>query len=89
MINNYIFIMDLVLIGFQVVTSCVENGPAARAGIHEGDELIEINGMFEFLILIIMRPQLALVLTAPPIMFLCVHVYIIILEIVSVVKLLL
>ncbi|KAG9134975.1 hypothetical protein Leryth_001264 [Lithospermum erythrorhizon] len=31
---------------FQVVSSCVDNGPAARAGIHEGDELVEINGHF-------------------------------------------
>ncbi|KAL3533848.1 hypothetical protein ACH5RR_007369 [Cinchona calisaya] len=30
--------------GHLVVSSCVENGPAARAGIHEGDELVEING---------------------------------------------
>lgn len=30
---------------FQVVLSCVEDSPAARAGIHEGDELIEINGI--------------------------------------------
>nr|GMC84334.1 carboxyl-terminal-processing peptidase 3, chloroplastic [Ipomoea batatas] len=30
--------------GHLVVLSCVENSPAARAGIHEGDELIEING---------------------------------------------
>lgn len=29
----------------QVVLSCVEGSPAARAGIHDGDELIEINGM--------------------------------------------
>lgn len=28
----------------QVVLSCVEGSPAARAGIQEGDELIEING---------------------------------------------
>lgn len=28
----------------QVVLSCVDGSPAARAGIHEGDELIEING---------------------------------------------
>lgn len=30
--------------GHLVVLSCVENSPAARAGIHEGDELLEING---------------------------------------------
>ncbi|KAL8494077.1 hypothetical protein ACS0TY_025029 [Phlomoides rotata] len=30
--------------GHLVVLSCIENGPAARAGIHEGDELMEING---------------------------------------------
>lgn len=30
--------------GHLVVLSCVESSPAARAGIHEGDELIEING---------------------------------------------
>lgn len=28
----------------QVVLSCIEGSPAARAGIHEGDELIEIDG---------------------------------------------
>nr|GMC88699.1 carboxyl-terminal-processing peptidase 3, chloroplastic [Ipomoea batatas] len=32
------------IISPKVVLSCVENSPAARAGIHEGDELIEING---------------------------------------------
>ncbi|XP_060206540.1 carboxyl-terminal-processing peptidase 3, chloroplastic [Lycium barbarum] len=30
--------------GHLVVLSCVENSPAARAGIHDGDELLEING---------------------------------------------
>ncbi|KAJ0042806.1 hypothetical protein Pint_17947 [Pistacia integerrima] len=30
--------------GHLVVLSCLEDSPAARAGIHEGDELIEING---------------------------------------------
>ncbi|CAA0812726.1 Carboxyl-terminal-processing peptidase 3-chloroplastic [Striga hermonthica] len=30
--------------GRMVVLSCIENSPAARAGIHEGDELVEING---------------------------------------------
>ncbi|KAE8683599.1 Carboxyl-terminal-processing peptidase 3 [Hibiscus syriacus] len=30
--------------GHLVVLSCVEGSPAARAGIHDGDELIEING---------------------------------------------
>ncbi|XP_073154477.1 carboxyl-terminal-processing peptidase 3, chloroplastic isoform X2 [Henckelia pumila] len=30
--------------GHLVVLSCIENSPAARAGIHEGDELVEING---------------------------------------------
>lgn len=28
----------------QVILSCVDGSPAARAGIHDGDELIEING---------------------------------------------
>lgn len=28
----------------QVVMSCVEGSPADRAGIYEGDELMEING---------------------------------------------
>lgn len=30
--------------GHLVVVSCVEDSPASRAGIHEGDELVEING---------------------------------------------
>lgn len=30
--------------GHLVVMSCVEDSPAARAGIHDGDELVEING---------------------------------------------
>lgn len=30
--------------GHLVVLSCVADSPAARAGIHEGDELVEING---------------------------------------------
>lgn len=30
--------------GHLVVMSCVEGSPADRAGIHEGDELVEING---------------------------------------------
>ncbi|XP_057982431.1 carboxyl-terminal-processing peptidase 3, chloroplastic [Malania oleifera] len=30
--------------GHLVVLSCIEGSPAARAGIHQGDELIEING---------------------------------------------
>ncbi|XP_012834354.1 PREDICTED: carboxyl-terminal-processing peptidase 3, chloroplastic isoform X1 [Erythranthe guttata] len=30
--------------GHMVVLSCIENSPAARAGIREGDELMEING---------------------------------------------
>ncbi|CAK9165065.1 unnamed protein product [Ilex paraguariensis] len=30
--------------GHLVILSCVEGSPAARAGIHEGDELVEING---------------------------------------------
>ncbi|KAI3772575.1 hypothetical protein L6452_03764 [Arctium lappa] len=30
--------------GHLVVLSCVEGSPAARAGIHVGDELVEING---------------------------------------------
>ncbi|EPS74446.1 hypothetical protein M569_00305, partial [Genlisea aurea] len=30
--------------GHLVVLSCVENSPAARAGIHEGDQIMEING---------------------------------------------
>jgi len=33
------------LLTLQVVLSCVKGSPAARAGIHEGDELIEINGI--------------------------------------------
>lgn len=28
----------------QVVLSCIENSPASRAGIHQGDEIVEING---------------------------------------------
>lgn len=37
----------------QVVLSCIEGSPAARAGIHQGDELVEINGtneVYSFLI---------------------------------------
>lgn len=30
--------------GHLVVLSCIEGSPAARAGIHEGDELVEIDG---------------------------------------------
>lgn len=30
--------------GHLVVMHCVEGGPADRAGIHEGDEIVEING---------------------------------------------
>lgn len=30
--------------GHLVVLSCIDGSPAARAGIHQGDELIEING---------------------------------------------
>ncbi|GMP97026.1 hypothetical protein CsSME_00045437 [Camellia sinensis var. sinensis] len=30
--------------GHLVVMSCVDGSPATRAGIHEGDELVEING---------------------------------------------
>ncbi|KNA04809.1 hypothetical protein SOVF_196290 [Spinacia oleracea] len=30
--------------GHLVVVSCVDDSPASRAGIHEGDELLEING---------------------------------------------
>ncbi|KAK7278879.1 hypothetical protein RJT34_23918 [Clitoria ternatea] len=30
--------------GHLVVLSCIDGGPAARAGIHQGDELVEING---------------------------------------------
>ncbi|XP_048226114.1 carboxyl-terminal-processing peptidase 3, chloroplastic isoform X2 [Ricinus communis] len=30
--------------GHLVVLSCIDGSPAARAGIHEGDELVEING---------------------------------------------
>ncbi|XP_070668375.1 carboxyl-terminal-processing peptidase 3, chloroplastic-like isoform X2 [Malus domestica] len=32
------------IISPKVVLSCVEGGPAARAGLHQGDELVEING---------------------------------------------
>jgi len=40
----------------QIVLSCIDGSPAARAGIHQGDELIEINGtdhvyLFFFLIM--------------------------------------
>lgn len=31
----------------QVVLSCIDGSPAARAGIHEGDELVEIDGRLE------------------------------------------
>ncbi|KAJ6825883.1 carboxyl-terminal-processing protease [Iris pallida] len=31
--------------GHLVVLSCVDGSPAARAGIHEGDELVEIDGV--------------------------------------------
>lgn len=31
----------------QVVLSCIDGSPAARAGIHEGDELVEIDGKLE------------------------------------------
>lgn len=31
-------------ITLQVVMSCVDGSPAYRAGIHAGDELLEING---------------------------------------------
>ncbi|XP_027363339.1 carboxyl-terminal-processing peptidase 3, chloroplastic isoform X2 [Abrus precatorius] len=30
--------------GHLVVLSCIDGSPAARAGIHQGDELVEING---------------------------------------------
>ncbi|CAL0321321.1 unnamed protein product [Lupinus luteus] len=30
--------------GHLIVFSCIEGSPAARAGIHQGDELVEING---------------------------------------------
>ena len=33
------------LLTLQVVLSCLEGSPAERAGIHEGDELMEINGI--------------------------------------------
>ncbi|XP_057999785.1 carboxyl-terminal-processing peptidase 3, chloroplastic isoform X2 [Hevea brasiliensis] len=39
-----IFINNEPKSGHLVVLSCVEGSPASRAGIHEGDELIEING---------------------------------------------
>ncbi|CAN4123351.1 unnamed protein product [Withania somnifera] len=39
-----LFISVEPITGHLVVLSCVENSPAARAGIHEGDELLEING---------------------------------------------
>ncbi|XP_057424387.1 carboxyl-terminal-processing peptidase 3, chloroplastic isoform X2 [Lotus japonicus] len=32
------------IISPKVVLSCIEGSPAARAGIHQGDELVEING---------------------------------------------
>lgn len=39
--HAYVYSFDWKL---QVVMSCVDGGPAARAGIHEGDELVEIDG---------------------------------------------
>ncbi|XP_073045849.1 carboxyl-terminal-processing peptidase 3, chloroplastic isoform X1 [Primulina eburnea] len=39
-----LFISSEPTTGHLVVLSCIENSPAARAGIHEGDELVEING---------------------------------------------
>ena len=36
---------DTLLI-LQFVMSCIEGSPAARAGIHQGDELLEINGIY-------------------------------------------
>lgn len=32
----------------QMVLSIIDGSPAARAGIHEGDELVEINGKLFF-----------------------------------------
>ena len=40
----YFLFLKILNFLFQVVLSCVEGSPAARAGIHVGDELIEING---------------------------------------------
>ncbi|KAF2307845.1 hypothetical protein GH714_032534 [Hevea brasiliensis] len=40
-----IFINNEPKSGHLVVLSCVEGSPASRAGIHEGDELIEINAL--------------------------------------------
>jgi C-terminal processing protease CtpA/Prc len=37
--------INSLLLTLQVVLSCVEGSPAERAGIHDGDELMEINGI--------------------------------------------
>jgi len=31
---------------------CIQGGPADRAGIHEGDELVEIDGIYFFVLFI-------------------------------------
>jgi len=37
---------------FQLVMYCIQGGPADRAGIHEGDELVEIDGIYFFALFI-------------------------------------
>ena len=37
---------------FQLVMDCIQGGPADRAGIHEGDELVEIDGIYFFVLFI-------------------------------------
>ena len=46
----------------QVVLSCVEGSPAARAGIHEGDELIEINGTYVIKLLTLPLPAIQIII---------------------------
>lgn len=38
---------------FQLVMDCIQGGPADRAGIHEGDELVEIDGIYFFILFIL------------------------------------